>query len=77
MASVLARLRAIGDYDDAVLERQKLANLFVAFITRGVCSDMNLDPLTNRPLEMSGDTPLAGHHPGARLRPGRQVRQPA
>lgn len=64
MASVLARLRAIGDYDDAVLERQKLANLFAAFITRGVGSDMDLDPLTNMPLEMAGDTPLAGLQPG-------------
>ena len=52
MASVLARLRAIGDYDNAVLERQKLANLFAAFITRGVGSDMDLDPLTNMPLGM-------------------------
>lgn len=64
MASVLARLRAIGDYDDAVLERQKLANLFAAFITRGVGGDMDLDPLTNMPLEMAGDTPLAGLQPG-------------
>jgi lambda family phage portal protein len=33
-APVLARLRGVMDYDDAVLERQKLANLFTLFITR-------------------------------------------
>lgn len=64
LASVLARLRSIGDYDDAVLERQKLANLFAAFITRGVGGDVDVDPLTNLPLEMSGDQPLAGLQPG-------------
>lgn len=31
---VLAKLRGVMDYDDAVLERQKLANLFTLFITR-------------------------------------------
>lgn len=64
LASVLTRLRSIGDYDDAVLERQKLANLFAAFITRGVGGDVDVDPLTNLPLEMMGDQPLAGLQPG-------------
>lgn len=65
LAPVLARLRTIADFDDAVLERQKLANLFTAFITRGVGADGNVDPLTNLPLETDGlDTPLAGLQPG-------------
>lgn len=64
MASVLTRLCAIGDYDDAVLERQNLANLFTAFITRGVGGDVDIDPLTNLPVEMLGDQPLAGLQPG-------------
>jgi lambda family phage portal protein len=65
LASVLARLRSIGDYDDAVLERQKLANLFTAFITRGLGSDIDVDPMTNLPLEFGSDgTPLAGLQPG-------------
>lgn len=65
LAPVLARLRSISDYDDAVLERQKLANLFAAFITRGVDGGVDLDPLTNMPLEYESDgTPLAGLQPG-------------
>lgn len=34
LAPLLTKLRNIGDYEDAVLERQKLANLVVGFITR-------------------------------------------
>jgi lambda family phage portal protein len=63
--TVLARLRSINDYDDAVIERQKLANLFTAFITRGLGSDIDVDPMTNLPLEFGSDgTPLAGLQPG-------------
>ena len=65
LASVLARLRSLNDYDDAVLERQKLANLFTAFITRGMGSDIDVDPMTNLPMEFGSDgTPLAGLAPG-------------
>lgn len=79
MASVLARLRNINDYDDAVLERQKLANLFVAFITRtmpNMDSDIEIDPLTNMPIEWDGDKPLAGLQPGLtqELDPGQDVK---
>lgn len=79
MASVLARLRSIGDFDDAVLERQKLANLFVAFITRtmpGADTDANIDPLTNMPIEWMDGQPLAGMTPGLtqELDPGQDVK---
>jgi len=79
MASVLARLRSIGDFDDAVLERQKLSNLFVAFITRtmpGADSDANIDPLTNMPIEWMDGEPLAGMTPGLtqELDPGQDVK---
>lgn len=79
MASVLARLRNINDYDDAVLERQKLSNLFVAFITRtmpGADADIDIDPLTNMPIEWSGGEPLAGMQPGLtqELDPGQDVK---
>lgn len=79
MASVLARLRNINDYDDAVLERQKLSNLFVAFITRtmpGVDADLDIDPLTNMPIEWAGGEPLAGMQPGLtqELDPGQDVK---
>ena len=79
MASVLARLRNINDYDDAVLERQKLANLFVAFITRtmpGADADLDIDPLTNMPIEWAAGEPLAGMQPGLtqELDPGQDVK---
>lgn len=79
LAPILARLRNIGDFDDAVLERQKLANLFVAFITRTMPNsdaDINLDPLTNLPIEWSGGEPLAGLQPGLtqELDPGQDVK---
>ena len=79
MASILARLRNINDYDDAVLERQKLANLFVAFVTRtmpGLDSEVDIDPLTNLPIEWDGGQPLAGMQPGMtqELDPGQDVK---
>lgn len=80
LAPVLARLRNINDYDDAVLERQKLANLFVAFLTRtmpGAESDIDIDPLTNLPIEWgSNGEPLAGMQPGMtqELDPGQDVK---
>lgn len=79
LASILARLRSINDYDDAVLERQKLANLFVAFITRtmpGADADIDIDPLTNLPIEFDGSQPLAGLSPGLtqELDPGQDVK---
>lgn len=41
LAPILARLRSINDFEDATLERQKIANLFVAFITKSLPT---LDP---------------------------------
>lgn len=64
LAPVLARLRSIADYDDAVLERQKLANLFAAFITRGIGTGVDVDPLTNLPMDFGSGEPLMGLQPG-------------
>lgn len=66
MAPVLAKLRSINDFDDTVLERQKLANLFVGFITRtlGGSGDPDTDPLTNLPIQGSLSAPIAGMQPG-------------
>lgn len=79
LAPVLARLRNVNDFDDAVLERQKLANLFVAFITRtmpGADADIDIDPLTNMPIEYAGGEALAGMQPGLtqELDPGQDVK---
>lgn len=77
MASILTRLRNVGDYDDAVLERQKLANLFMAFIkyTLPNLEGQDRDPLTGMPLEGSLDAPLAALMPGIvqELEPGQEV----
>lgn len=69
-APILARLRNIADYDDAVLERQKIANLFVAFIKREL-PDFDLaaadkDPLSNELLDAVTDfgEPLLPMQPG-------------
>ena len=76
LASILARLRNISDYDDAVLERQKLANLFMAFIKWSLpnMADADSDPLTGLPLD-GGTSPLSGMMPGTvqELEPGQEV----
>lgn len=69
-APILARLRNIADYEDATLERQKIANLFVAFLKRTAPdfdpNSGNADPLTNQEIEAVNDfgTPLVGLQPG-------------
>lgn len=72
LAPVLTRLRGINDYDDAVLERQKLANLFVLFVTRQLSG---ADPLTGLP-EDGTQSPLAALEPGLmqELAPGEDVK---
>lgn len=78
LATVLARLRNIGDYDDAVLERQKLANLFVAWIKRTLpsTSDIEYDSLTGLPTFYDADgAPMPSLEPGMtqELQPGEDV----
>ncbi|MGH8431640.1 MAG: phage portal protein, partial [Solimonas sp.] len=51
-ASVLAHLRNVADFDDAVLDRQKLANLFTVFIEKAVpTAPDGIDPLTGKAVE--------------------------
>lgn len=70
LASVLARLRKIEDYDDATLTRQQLANLIVAFIVKKLpplSGDESLNPLTGQEDaegEDSAGRPLMGLTPG-------------
>lgn len=77
LAPVLTRLRNVADYDDAVLERQKLANLFMAFIkwTQGNMLGEDTDPLTGLPINGSMESPLLGMSPGIvqELEPGQEV----
>lgn len=52
LSSILVRLRNTGDFEDLVLDRQKLANLFTMFITRALPppeSEMDYDSDTGLP----------------------------
>lgn len=59
LAPILVKLRDVGDYEDAVLTRQKIANLFVAFIKRTLPTLDPNDPiygaLTGKVAEMNPD----------------------
>jgi lambda family phage portal protein len=65
-ASIITKLRNVADFDDAVLERQKIANLFTMFITSqiGNGSGADVDPLTGLPIKTDMDGPIAGLEPG-------------
>lgn len=81
LAPVLIRLRSTGDFEDAVLDRQKLANLFVSFITRTLpeaqWSQLDINPETGLPVFYDSDgTEMVGLEPGMQqeLRPGEDVK---
>lgn len=77
-ATVLTKLRGVMDFDDAVLERQRLANLFAMFITRSNPSGpMPLDVTTGQlDLDAGGASPAIMIEPGLvqELAPGEDVR---
>jgi lambda family phage portal protein len=79
LAPVLARLRASGDFEDVVLDRQKLANLYTVFFKKPLPSDwqnLKVDPNTGLPMEWDRkDQPMAGLEPGIAmdLLPGEEV----
>lgn len=67
IAPIITRLRNIDDFDDAVLERQKIANLFAAFIKKAPSNlfDPTIDPLTGKPIVTdSSEVPMVGLEPG-------------
>lgn len=77
-APVLARIRNILDYDDAVQERMKLSNLFTGFITKPPPSGFtdDIDPLSGLPITSDLDgAPMVGLEPGLmqELAPGEQI----
>lgn len=68
-APILAKLRGVGNFDDAVLHRQELANLFTAFIKKtgmaGIPHDPSLDPVSGLPVQLDASgVPLAAMEPG-------------
>lgn len=80
LAPILTRLRNSGNFEDAVLDRQLLANLFAMFVTRSMppnADDIDYDPETGLPVfyDKSG-LPMAGLEPGISqtLLPGEDVK---
>jgi lambda family phage portal protein len=77
LAPVLARMKSLDDFDDAVLFRQEVANLFAGFIRKPVPEDPGVDPMTGMPAAYAADgfTPMTGLEPGSmqELMPGEEV----
>lgn len=78
LAPALVQLRDLDQFEDATLVRQKLANMFTAFLTRTSDGDDSLDYLTGQARESTGsdeDRPPLGLEPGLfqELSPGENV----
>ncbi len=79
LSPVLKRLRSLDNYDDAVLFRQEVANLFAGFISRPApdSGPVPRDPVTGEPLSFNRDgfTPMVALEPGTmqELGPGEEV----
>lgn len=79
LAPVLKRLRSLDNYDDAVLFRQEVANLFAGFISRPPpdAGQTPRDPVTGQLLVTDRDdfTPMVALEPGTmqELAPGEEV----
>lgn len=76
-ATILARLRNVENFEDAVLTRQMIANLFAMFIKQSAPAgfDDNVDTLTGQPIQSDDQGPIAGLEPGTaqKLLPGEEV----
>lgn len=79
LSPVLKRLRSLDNYDDAVLFRQEVANLFAGFISRPApdSGQAPRDPVTGQLLDLDRDgfTPMVALEPGTmqELGPGEEV----
>ncbi|WP_253306904.1 phage portal protein [unidentified bacterial endosymbiont] len=77
LAPVLTRLKSLDNFDDAVLFRQEVSNLFAGFIRKPVPDEPLTDPLTGAPLRPDSDgfTPMVGLEPGTlqELLPGEDI----
>lgn len=67
LAPVLLRLKSLDNYDDAVLFRQEVSNLFAGFITKPASEGQQaMDPVTGQPIRADSDgAPLVGLEPGS------------
>lgn len=77
LAQVLARLKSLDEFDDAVLFRQEVANLFAGFIRKPAPEEPGADPTTGQAVKTDADgyTPMTGLEPGSmqELLPGEDV----
>ncbi|MBX8475397.1 phage portal protein [Pseudomonas cichorii] len=78
LAPVLKRLRSLDNYDDAVLFRQEVSNLFAGFIRKPAENGPPMmDPITGAPISHGSDgfTPMVALEPGTmqELLPGEEV----
>ncbi|MEX5340585.1 phage portal protein [Pseudomonas sp. I2] len=80
LAPILKRLRSLDNYDDAVLFRQEVANLFAGFVRKPAPEGVGpppLDMVTGAPVthDRDGFTPMVALEPGTmqELLPGEQV----
>ena len=75
MAAVIPKLKNVADFDDAVLTRQHLANLFTLFVTKPFPSGAN-DVMTGMPYSGDPNEPVAGLEPGSSMEmlPGEDVK---
>lgn len=77
-APVLPKMRSVGNFDDAVLVRQELANLYTAFVTRPPDNaSPQIDPTTGMPVETDASgAPMVGLEPGLaqELAPGEDIK---
>nr|WP_132451316.1 phage portal protein [Paraburkholderia sp. BL8N3] len=80
LATVLLRLHSLDNFDDAVLFRQEVSNLFAGFITKPQASASgpgDIDPMTGQPVvyDADGYSPIVSLEPGSmqELAPGEEV----
>ena len=80
-AAIIERLKETGEYEGTVLTRQKIANMFVAFLTRALPTgdwnqDQNVDPLTGQLIDRDSGGAVVGMQPGVirELDDGQDVR---
>lgn len=75
MAPILAKLRGVMNFDDAVLTRQEIANLITMVITNNTQPQAMIDPVSGQPLMPERDS-IEGLEPGTSMAtlPGEDVK---
>jgi len=73
LATVLQRMQQMNDFDEATLERQKLASALTVIITRPNPTDPGIDPITGEPMDGRASSEIA---PGSayQLLPGEDIK---